>query len=82
METSTIAIKPPSWETATWIYLEVLRTNDWHTDAGQSARAWLYELAKFMDYINENNLINPEDAKKMLDKIRGANMLDNPEDRV
>ena len=43
METSTIAIKPPSWETATWIYLEVLRTNDWHTDAGQSARAWLYE---------------------------------------
>jgi len=76
MATETIEIKPPSWETAIMIYLEVLRTNKWNSDAGRNAREWIYELAKFMDYINKNNLIKSADTQKMLDEIRGAKGVD------
>jgi len=39
-----------------------LRTNEWYRDAGKSARKWLYELADFMDVIN--------DAQSLIDKVR------------
>ena len=71
MATTTIEIKPPKWDTALMIYLEVLRTNEWYSEAGQDARKWIYELGQFMDYINEHNLISNEDTKQMVDAIRG-----------
>ena len=70
MTVHTIDIKPPSWHTATTIYLEVLRTNEWYSDAGRDARKWLYELADFMDVINEEQFLTPEDAQSLLDKVR------------
>ena len=70
MTVHTINIKPPSWHTATTIYLEVLRTNEWYSDAGKDARKWLYELAQFMDVINEEQLLHSDDAQYLLDKVR------------
>ena len=70
MTVHTIDIKPPSWHTATTIYLEVLRTNEWYSDAGRDARKWLYELADFMDVINEENLLHSDDAQYVMDKVR------------
>ena len=70
MTVHTINIKPPSWHTATTIYLEVLRTNEWYSDAGKDARKWLYELAQFMDVINEEQLLHSDDARYLLDKVR------------
>ena len=70
MTVHTIEIKPPSWHTATTIYLEVLRTNEWYSDAGKDARKWLYELAQFMDVINEEQLLHSDDAQYLLDKVR------------
>ena len=70
MTVHTIEIKPPSWHTATTIYLEVLRTNEWYSDAGKDARKWLYELAQFMDVINEEQLLHSDDARYLLDKVR------------
>jgi|TARA_R110002110_G_scaffold54280_3_gene155944 hypothetical protein len=70
MTVHTIEIKPPSWHTATTIYLEVLRTNEWYSDAGKSARKWLYELADFMDVINEEHFLTSDDAQYLLDKVR------------
>ena len=70
MTVHTINIKPPSWHTATTIYLEVLRTNEWYSDAGRDARKWLYELAQFMDVINEEQLLHSDDARYLLDKVR------------
>jgi len=70
MTVRTINIKPPSWHTATTIYLEVLRTNEWYSDAGKDARKWLYELAQFMDVINEEQLLHSDDAQYLLDKVR------------
>ena len=70
MAVHTIEIKPPSWHTATTIYLEVLRTNEWYSDAGRDARKWLYELADFMDVINEEHFLTREDAQSLIDKVR------------
>ena len=70
MTVHTIEIKPPSWHTATTIYLEVLRTNEWYSAAGKDARKWLYELAQFMDVINEEQLLHSDDARYLLDKVR------------
>ena len=70
MTVHTINLKPPSWHTATTIYLEVLRTNEWYSDAGKDARKWLYELAQFMDVINEEQLLHSDDAQYLLDKVR------------
>ena len=70
MTVHTINITPPSWHTATTIYLEVLRTNEWYSDAGKDARKWLYELAQFMDVINEEQLLHSDDARYLLDKVR------------
>ena len=70
MTVHTIEIKPPSWHTATTIYLEVLRTNEWYSDAGKDARKWLSELAQFMDVINEEQLLHSDDARYLLDKVR------------
>lgn len=67
-----IEIKPPSWNTALSIYLEVLRTNEWYSEAGQDARKWIYEVGQFLDYINEHNLIKSADTQKMLDFVRGV----------
>ena len=62
----SIEIKAPSWETAIWIYLEVLHTNKWDSEASHNAKEQIYELAKFMDYINENQLMSADDTKEMI----------------
>ena len=69
MATTTIEIKPPSWETAFSIYLEVLRTNEWYSEAGQDAREWIYDLARMMDTINKEGLLTQE-GKETLQATR------------
>jgi len=66
----TLNIKAPSWQTATTIYLEVLRNNEWFSDAGRDARKGLYELARYLDVINEESFLTPEDAQYLMDKVR------------
>jgi len=65
MATTTIHIKPPSWETAFSIYLEVLRTNEWYSEAGQDAREWIYDLARMMDTINKEDLLKKAGKKRL-----------------
>ena len=60
MAEHSIYVEPPSWETMVKISLEVLRVNEWYGEAGKDARKWLYELAQFMDVINNEHLLAPE----------------------
>ena len=70
MATHSIEIKPPTWVTALSIYLEVLRTNEWYSEAGQDARKWIYELGTMMDTINKEGLLKGEDAQYVMDSVR------------
>jgi len=48
MASTTIDLTP-TWDTATRIYLEVLRVNDWDSDAGIKAREELQRMAQSFD---------------------------------
>ena len=69
MATTTIHIKPPSWEMATTIWLEVLRTNKWDSENADDAREWIYDLGRMMDTINKEGLLTQE-GKETLQATR------------
>ncbi len=65
MATTTIHIKPPSWEMALSIYLEVLRTNEWYSENADDAREWIYDLGRMMDTINKEDLLKKAGKKRL-----------------
>ena len=50
-----IKIEPPTWETATRIYIEILENKNSGEKAKQAARDDLMILAKYVDKIKKEN---------------------------